>query len=49
VSKYLALAAVVAGLLATAAPASAQYCLRVLCDDRPILGCYRTSEVEFCI
>ena len=48
-TRILAALAVAGGLFATAAPASAQICLRVICDDRPIVGCFQTDSMYFCI
>lgn len=48
-TKLLAAAALAVGVIAPAAPASAQICLRVICDHRPITGCYDTGEVRFCL
>jgi hypothetical protein len=50
-SRYLAVAAVLAtAAFVPVAPASAdQICLRVICDHRPVTGCYDTGEVRFCL
>lgn len=50
VKRLLVLVAVTAGATFGMVPsASAQICLRVLCDDRPITGCYDTGDMRFCI